>query len=82
MEIALKPVDRSNWRTMVRFQLKQDQHGFVSPPACSLARCYVRFSATSSSICRMSFTPAGRLLATQPQHATPRAMTIIGLTTS
>jgi diamine N-acetyltransferase len=43
MDIALRPVDRTNWRMMVRIQLKPEQHGFVSPPAWSLVRCYVRF---------------------------------------
>jgi len=43
MDIVLKPADRSNWRAMVRLQLKSGQEGFVSPPAWSLARCYVRF---------------------------------------
>ncbi len=43
MNLALKLVDRSNWRTMVRLELKPEQQGFVSPPAWSLARCHVRF---------------------------------------
>lgn len=43
MKIVLKPADRSNWRAMVLLQLKPEQQGFVSPPASSLARCYVRF---------------------------------------
>jgi hypothetical protein len=43
MNVLLKLVDRSNWRTMVRLELKAEQQGFVSPPAWSLARCYVRF---------------------------------------
>jgi diamine N-acetyltransferase len=43
MDLILRPVDRSNWRTMVRLQLNPEQQGFVSPPASSLARCYVRF---------------------------------------
>lgn len=42
MDIILRPVDRNNWRTMVRLQLKPEQTAFVSPPAWSLARCYVR----------------------------------------
>lgn len=43
MDVVLKSVDRSNWREMVRLQLKPEQQGFVSPPAWSLARCFVRF---------------------------------------
>jgi len=43
MDVVLKPADRSNWRTMVRLQLKPEQQNFVSPPAWSLARCLVRF---------------------------------------
>jgi diamine N-acetyltransferase len=43
MQVVLKPADRSNWRTMVRLQLKPEQQAFVSPPAWSLARCFVRF---------------------------------------
>jgi len=43
MQVVLKPTDRSNWRTMVRLQLKPEQQTFVSPPAWSLARCHVWF---------------------------------------
>jgi diamine N-acetyltransferase len=43
MDLVLRLVDRSNWRTMVRLQLNPEQQGFVSPPASSIARCYVRF---------------------------------------
>jgi diamine N-acetyltransferase len=43
MQVVLKPADRSNWRTMVRLQLKPEQQTLVSPPAWSLARCHVRF---------------------------------------
>ena len=43
MNVVLKLADRSNWRTMLRLQLNSEQQGFVSPPAWSLARCYVRF---------------------------------------
>ena len=43
MQVVLKPVDRSNWRAMVRLQVKPEQQTFVSPPAWSLARCHVRF---------------------------------------
>jgi diamine N-acetyltransferase len=43
MKVTLRPADRSNWRAMVGLQLKPKQNGFVSPPAWSLARCYVRF---------------------------------------
>ena len=42
MDVVLTLADRSNWRTMVRLQLKPEQQGFVSPPAWSLARCHVR----------------------------------------
>src|SRR5438046_9812099 len=45
MKVTLRPADRSNWRAMVGLQLKPKQNGFVSPPAWSLARCYVRFYA-------------------------------------
>jgi diamine N-acetyltransferase len=40
--VVLRPIDRSNWREMVSLQLKPGQQGFVSPPAWSFARCYVR----------------------------------------
>jgi diamine N-acetyltransferase len=43
VNVILKPADRSNWRTMVGLQLKPEQQAFVSPPAWSFARCYVRF---------------------------------------
>jgi diamine N-acetyltransferase len=43
MRVVLKPADRDNWRTMARLQLRAEQQTFVSPPAWSLARCYVRF---------------------------------------
>jgi diamine N-acetyltransferase len=43
MDVVLKPAERSNWRAMVGLQLKSEQQGFVSPPAWSFARCYVRF---------------------------------------
>jgi diamine N-acetyltransferase len=42
MQIMLIPIDRSNYRAMWRLQLKPEQRTFVSPPAWSLARCYVR----------------------------------------
>jgi diamine N-acetyltransferase len=42
MEIALVQIDRSNHRAMWRLKLKPEQQTFVSPPAWSLARCYVR----------------------------------------
>jgi diamine N-acetyltransferase len=42
MEILLVPIDRSNYRAMWRLKLKPEQQTFVSPPAWSLARCYVR----------------------------------------
>lgn len=43
MDVILKMVDRSNWREMVQLELRPEQQGFVSPPAWSLARCYIRF---------------------------------------
>jgi len=42
MQIRLIPIDRSNYRAMWRLQLKPEQRTFVSPPAWSLARCYVK----------------------------------------
>ena len=42
MQVALVPIDRSNYRLLWRMQLKPEQQAFVSPPAWSLARCYVR----------------------------------------
>ena len=42
MRITLAPIDRSNYRAMWRLSLKPEQQGFVSPPAWSLARCYVK----------------------------------------
>jgi len=42
MLVTLTPVNRSNYRAMWRMQLKPEQQTFVSPPAWSLARCYVR----------------------------------------
>jgi diamine N-acetyltransferase len=38
----LKPVDRDNWRAMVRLTTRPGQEHFVSSPAWSLAGCYVR----------------------------------------
>ena len=40
--IQLKPVDRDNWRAMVRLNLRPGQEHFVTPPSWSLARAYVR----------------------------------------
>jgi diamine N-acetyltransferase len=42
MQVKLVPIDRGNYRAMWRLRLKPEQEGFVSPPAWSLARCYVR----------------------------------------
>jgi|SRR5215831_378246 len=42
MQITLIPVDRSNYRALWRLELKPEQRTFVSPPAWSLARCYVK----------------------------------------
>jgi diamine N-acetyltransferase len=41
VQVQLKPVDRDNWRAMVRLTLRPGQEHFVSPPAWSLAGCYV-----------------------------------------
>ena len=42
MQITLIPVDRSNYRALWRLQLKPEQRTFVSPPAWSVTRCYVK----------------------------------------
>jgi diamine N-acetyltransferase len=42
VHVQLKPVDRDNWRAMVRLSTRPGQEHFVSPPAWSLAGCYVR----------------------------------------
>jgi diamine N-acetyltransferase len=42
VNVSLKPVDRDNWRAMVRLNLRPGQEGFVSAPAWSLAGSYVR----------------------------------------
>jgi diamine N-acetyltransferase len=42
MQVVLIPIDRTNYRAMWRLQLKPEQQSFVSPPAWSLARCYVK----------------------------------------
>lgn len=42
MQINLVPVTRENYRAMWRLRLKPEQQNFVSPPAWSLARCYVK----------------------------------------
>ena len=42
VKVQLKPVDRDNWRAMVRLTLRPGQEHFVSPPAWSLAGSYVR----------------------------------------
>jgi len=40
--VHLKPVDRDNWRAMVRITTRPGQEHFVSTPAWSIAGCYVR----------------------------------------
>jgi diamine N-acetyltransferase len=42
VHVQLKPVDRDNWRAMVRLTTRPGQEHFVSSPAWSLAGCYVR----------------------------------------
>jgi diamine N-acetyltransferase len=42
VHVQLRPVDRDNWRAMVRLQTRPGQEHFVSSPAWSLAGCYVR----------------------------------------
>ena len=42
MQITLIPIDRSNYRALWRLQLKPEQRSFVSPPAWSVTRCYVK----------------------------------------
>jgi diamine N-acetyltransferase len=42
MQITLIPIDRSNYRALWRLQVKPEQRTFVSPPAWSLVRCYVK----------------------------------------
>lgn len=42
MQIRLIPIDRSNYRALWRLQLKPEQRTFVSPPAWSVTRCYVK----------------------------------------
>jgi diamine N-acetyltransferase len=42
VQVQLKPVDRDNWRAMVRLSTRPGQEHFVSSPAWSLAACYVR----------------------------------------
>jgi len=42
MQISLIPIDRSNYRAMWRLEVKPEQRTFVSSPAWSLARCYVK----------------------------------------
>lgn len=41
-KVHLNPVDRDNWRAMVRLNLRPGQEHFVSPPSWSIARSYVR----------------------------------------
>ena len=42
VSVQLKPVDRENWRAMVRLTTRPGQEHFVSTPAWSIASCYVR----------------------------------------
>src|SRR6267378_4516191 len=42
VEIALEPVDRSNYKKLFSMQLRPEQITFVTPPRWTLARCYVR----------------------------------------
>lgn len=42
MNVTLAPIDRQNYRTLWRMQLRPGQESFVSPPRWTLARCYVR----------------------------------------
>jgi diamine N-acetyltransferase len=42
VNVRLRPVDRDNWRAMVRLNLRPGQEHFVSPPSWSLSRSYVR----------------------------------------
>jgi diamine N-acetyltransferase len=42
VQVQLKPVDRDNWRAMVRLKPRPGQEHFVSTPAWSLSGCYVR----------------------------------------
>jgi|SRR5580692_7200749 diamine N-acetyltransferase len=42
VQLQLNPVDRDNWRAMVRLQTRPGQEHFVSPAAWSLAGSYVR----------------------------------------
>ena len=42
VNVQLKPVDRDNWRAMVRLTLRPGQEHFVSSPAWSLAGSFVR----------------------------------------
>jgi diamine N-acetyltransferase len=42
VKVRLKPVDRDNWRAMVRLNLRPGQEHFVSPPSWSLSRAYAR----------------------------------------
>lgn len=51
MQIRLIPVTRENYRAMWRLHLKPEQQNFVSPPAWSLARCYVKAFGDSYEHC-------------------------------
>jgi diamine N-acetyltransferase len=41
-EVALDPIDRTNYRKLFNMQLRPQQTTFVTPPRWTLARCYVR----------------------------------------
>ena len=42
LQVQLKPVDRDNFRAMLRLSTRPGQESFVATPAWSLASCYVR----------------------------------------
>ncbi len=42
VDVQLKPVDRENWRAMLRLKTRPGQEHFVATPSWSLAACYVR----------------------------------------
>jgi diamine N-acetyltransferase len=42
LQVQLKPVDRNNFRVMLRLSTRPGQESFVATPSWSLASCYVR----------------------------------------
>ncbi|MGH7948330.1 MAG: GNAT family N-acetyltransferase [Candidatus Binataceae bacterium] len=42
VNVALKPVDRSNWKAMIQLRTRAEQETFVASPLLSLAGCYVK----------------------------------------